>query len=177
MMQIHSGRMRRLIAADLLPERAGQPVKAVVHVSLAELRAMDGDSVLQEQWVTAAQAEWAAHRAGASAGGSDGAAWLTGAAAQAMTCDAWVIPVVTGNLNPAALDDLVRLCASLDRLDSLYRHQDPADHAILVAVIGAVGAIVAALIAGDGRDHGRAPAARLSLPLPRQARGSRGQVA
>ena len=43
--------MRRLIAADLLPERAGQPVKAVVHVSLAELRAMDGDSVLQEQWV------------------------------------------------------------------------------------------------------------------------------
>ena len=117
--------MRRLIAADLLPERAGQPVKAVVHVSLAELRAMDGDSMLQEQWVSVVQAQWAAHRASASAGGSDGAAWLTGTAAQAMTCDAWVIPVVTGDLNPAALDDLVRLCASLDRLDSLYRHQGP----------------------------------------------------
>ena len=29
--------MRRLVAADLLPERAGQPVKALVHVSLADL--------------------------------------------------------------------------------------------------------------------------------------------
>jgi hypothetical protein len=63
-------RMHRLIAAGLLPERVGQPVKAIVHVSLAELRAMDGDSVLQQQWVTVVQAQWAAHRAGASAGGS-----------------------------------------------------------------------------------------------------------
>jgi hypothetical protein len=31
--------MRRLAASGLLPERAGQPVKALVHVSLAELRA------------------------------------------------------------------------------------------------------------------------------------------
>ena len=30
--------MRRLVAGGLLPERAGQPVKAMVHVSLAELR-------------------------------------------------------------------------------------------------------------------------------------------
>ncbi|MGH3151419.1 MAG: DUF222 domain-containing protein [Streptosporangiaceae bacterium] len=35
--------MRRLIAAGLLPDRAGQPVKAVMHVSLAELRGWDGD--------------------------------------------------------------------------------------------------------------------------------------
>ena len=117
--------MRRLIAADLLPERAGQPVKSVVHVSLAELRAMDGDSVLQEQWVTAAQAEWAAHRAGASAGGSDSAAWLTGTAAQAMTCDARMATFVDGNVDLGALEDLVRLCASLDRLDHLYQHQGP----------------------------------------------------
>ena len=41
--------MRRLVASDLLPERAGQPVKAMVHVSLAELRAMD-DSELEAQW-------------------------------------------------------------------------------------------------------------------------------
>ena len=31
--------MRRLVAADLLPERAGQPVKAWVHISLADLLA------------------------------------------------------------------------------------------------------------------------------------------
>jgi DNA-binding FadR family transcriptional regulator len=44
--------MRRLVASGLLPERAGQPVKAVVHVSLAERRAMDDGSVLETEWVT-----------------------------------------------------------------------------------------------------------------------------
>jgi hypothetical protein len=119
--------MRRLIAADLLPERAGQPVRAVVHVSLAELRAMDGDSVLQEQWVSVVQAQWAAHRAGASIGGSDGGAWLTGTAAQAMTCDARMATYVDGNVDLGGLQDLVRLCASLDRLDHLHRSQGPCE--------------------------------------------------
>jgi hypothetical protein len=36
MTQKHSGRMRRLVAAGLLPERAGQPVKAWAHISLAD---------------------------------------------------------------------------------------------------------------------------------------------
>ena len=58
--------MRRLAASDLLPQRAGQPVKALVHVTLAELRALDGDSALEEEWVTAARARWAAARAAAS---------------------------------------------------------------------------------------------------------------
>ena len=34
-MQNHSCRMRRLAASGLLPERAGQPVKAWAHISLA----------------------------------------------------------------------------------------------------------------------------------------------
>ena len=42
--------MRRLTASGLLPERAGQPVKAWVHITLADLRRMDGDSALQDQW-------------------------------------------------------------------------------------------------------------------------------
>ena len=33
--------MRRLLASDLLPQRAGQPVKALVHIYFAELRDMD----------------------------------------------------------------------------------------------------------------------------------------
>jgi hypothetical protein len=41
---------------------------------------------------------------------SDGAAWLTGKPARAVACDAAVIPVVTGGIDPAALDDLVTLC-------------------------------------------------------------------
>jgi hypothetical protein len=108
--------MRRLVAADLLPERAGQPVKVWAHISLADLLVLDGSSALLDEWIASARAAWAAHRAGASAGGSDGSAWLDGDAAQAVACDASVAPVVTGDVNPAALDDLVRLCVELSRL-------------------------------------------------------------
>ncbi len=40
--------MRRLVAAGLLPERAGQPVRALVHVSLADLIGLDGSSALMD---------------------------------------------------------------------------------------------------------------------------------
>src|SRR6266849_92686 len=108
--------MRRLVAAGLLPERAGQPVKVWAHVSLADLLVLDGSSALLDEWIASARAAWAAHRAEASAGGSDGAAWLDGDAAQAVACDASVAPVVMGEVNPAALDDLVRLCVELAHL-------------------------------------------------------------
>jgi len=108
--------MRRLVAAGLLPERAGQPVKAWVHISLADLMVLDGSSALLEEWTSQVRAQWAGHRARASAGGGDGGAWLDGDAAAAMACDAAMAPFVTGEVNPAALDDLVRLCVELDRL-------------------------------------------------------------
>ena len=108
--------MRRLVTAGLLPERAGQPVKAWVHISLADLMVLDGSSALQEEWAGRVRAAWAAHRAGASAGGSDGGAWLDGGAARAAACDAAVAPVVTGEVNYAVLEDLVRLCTELGRL-------------------------------------------------------------
>jgi len=102
--------MRRLVASGLLPERAGQPVKLWGHISLAELRALDDGSILQEQWIGEMTIRWAARRAAASQAGSDGAAWLDGKAAGAVACDATIIPVVTGQVDPAALDDLVSLC-------------------------------------------------------------------
>jgi Domain of unknown function (DUF222) len=109
--------MKRLLASGLLPERAGQPVKGWVHVTLAELRALDDGSVLEGQWITAVRVRWAARRAAASEGASDGAAWLEGAAAEAATCDATLTPAVTGDTDLSVLDDLVRLCVQLDRLD------------------------------------------------------------
>lgn len=63
MTQNHSGRMRRLAASGLLPERAGQPVKVWAHVSLAELRALDDGSVLETEWVTEMRIRWSARRA------------------------------------------------------------------------------------------------------------------
>jgi Domain of unknown function (DUF222)/HNH endonuclease len=108
--------MRRLVAGGLLPERAGQPVKVWAHVSLAELRALDEGSVLEDQWITTVRARWAAARASASEGGSDGAAWLDGDAARAVACDASLTPIVSGDVDTGALEDLVRLCVQLDRL-------------------------------------------------------------
>ena len=49
--------MRRLLAADLLPERAGQPVKALVHVSLPDLMMLDGSSALMQEWATEVRAQ------------------------------------------------------------------------------------------------------------------------
>ena len=106
--------MRRLSASGLLPERAGQPVKVWAHVSLAELRAMDDGSVLETEWVTEMRIRWAARRAAAAEGaGGDGGAWLDGSAARAVACDALIIPVVTGDVDLGALDELVRLCLQL----------------------------------------------------------------
>ena len=108
--------MRRLVASDLLPERAGQPVKAWVHISLADLLLLDAGSALQDQWTARVREQWAAHRAFASQTGSDGGAWLDGDAAEAVACDAAMAPIVTGDVNVDALADLVRLCVELDRL-------------------------------------------------------------
>ena len=108
--------MRRLVAGGLLPERAGQPVKALVHISLADLIRLDGSPALLREWIASMRARWAAHRAAASESGSDGGAWLEGKAAGAAACDASVTPVVTGDVDPGVLDELVRLCIHLDRL-------------------------------------------------------------
>jgi hypothetical protein len=133
MTQNHSDRMRRLIAAGLLPERAGQPVKAWVHISLADLLLLDADSALQEQWTAHVREQWAARRAFASETGSEGGAWLDGDAAEAVTCDAAMAPIVTGDVNIDALEDLVRLCVELDA-----RRRDGARDAAWAAVEQAV---------------------------------------
>jgi hypothetical protein len=86
------------------------------HISLADLLRLDGSSALQEQWTAQVRERWAAHRAFASESGSDGGAWLDGDAAEAIACDAAMAPIVTGDVNVAALEDLVRLCVELDRL-------------------------------------------------------------
>jgi hypothetical protein len=118
--------MRRLVAGGLLPERAGQPVKALVHISLAELIHLNGASALTGEWIGGVRARWAARRAAASESGSDGGAWLDGRAAGAAACDASLTPIVTGEVDLDALDDLVRLCGRLDRLrrDGIPGEQD-----------------------------------------------------
>ena len=128
--------MRRLVAANLLPERAGQPVKVWAHISLADLLRLDGSSALQEQWTAQVRARWAAHRAAASETGGDRGAWLDGDAAEAIACDAAMAPIVTGDVNVDALGDLVRLCVELDRAGGGTGARDAAWAALEQAVIG-----------------------------------------
>ena len=144
-MQKSDWRMRRLVASNLLPERAGQPVKAWVHISLADLLLLDGDSALQEQWTAQIRERWAACRAFASETGSEGGAWLDGDAAGAIACDAAMAPAVTGDVNVAALEDLVRLCVELDA-----RQRDSARDAAWAALEQAVIGKAVDLLAGPG---------------------------
>jgi len=108
--------MKRLLASDLLPQRAGQPVKALVHIYFAELREMDHDGILQDKWITEYRTRWAAHRAANSVSTGDGGAWLEGDAARAIAFDAMIIPVVTGDIDPGAVEELIALCVEFHQL-------------------------------------------------------------
>ena len=108
--------MRRLLASNLLPQRAGQPVKALVHISFADLCQLDVDSGVQEKWIAEYRARWAAHRAAASVSTGDGGAWLDGEKARKIACDAMLIPVVTGDIDPGAVEELIVLCVQYHRI-------------------------------------------------------------
>jgi len=77
---------RRLIGSGCLPERAGQPTQIVLHMDLGRLRGLPG--------APGAEAAWAGQ---ATAGPGD-------------DCDAQIVPVVTGRVDPDVLD---RLAAAL----------------------------------------------------------------
>src|SRR5580693_7557435 len=117
--------MRRLLASDLLPQRAGQPVKALVHIYFAELRERDQDGILQDKWIGEYRARWTAHRAANSVSTGDGGAWLDGDAARQVACDAMIIPVVTGDVDPAAVEDLIALCVRFHQLRTEPAPADP----------------------------------------------------
>jgi len=86
---------RRLIAAKMVPGRAGQPTQTLVHITLAQLRNLPGASEAEAAWRAAAAAR--------------GHGWLSGPDAGAAVCDATIAPVVTGHVDPAALDRLMQV--------------------------------------------------------------------
>ncbi|MBV9857617.1 MAG: DUF222 domain-containing protein [Streptosporangiaceae bacterium] len=94
--------LKLLIAAGMLPERAGQPTQAQVIVPLSQLRGLDGAPELEAVWLAA--------RAGEPG-------YLTGTDAQAATCDATVIPVVTGHPDWEMLDQMAELWTGAHGLD------------------------------------------------------------
>ena len=95
---------RRLVAAKMVPGRAGQPIQALVHITLAQLRNLPGASEAEAAWRAAAAAR--------------GHGWLSAPDAGAAACDATVAPVVTGHVDVAALDRLTEVFLAAHGQDS-----------------------------------------------------------
>jgi Domain of unknown function (DUF222)/HNH endonuclease len=88
---------RRLIAAGGLPDIAGQPTQIQLHMTLDQLRGLDGAPAAEDAWA-----------AGRAAGDAD-PGWIRDrAGAGAYACDTRITPIVAGHVDPAALAALVR---------------------------------------------------------------------
>jgi hypothetical protein len=86
-----------LIRAKMVPDRAGADTRVDVHVALSQLRDLPGAPVLEEAWLAA--------RAGEHG-------YLAGPDAQAIACDALIIPVVTGSPDWAVIGQMISLVLS-----------------------------------------------------------------
>ena len=129
-----------------MPDRAGQPTLIQLHMTLDQLRGLNGAG--------AAEAAWAA-RGPAAAPGSD--------------CDATIVPVVSGHVDPAVLDQLT---AALLRHDpALSRRHVPGPPGADPAFVRAVPArpVRAAVPQSRGRAAGDPAACRGSAVRPGRA--------
>jgi len=83
-----------LIRAKMVPDRAGADTRVDVIIPLRDLLGMDGASVIEDTWLRA--------RAGEHG-------YLAGKDAQAVACDALIVPVVTGSPNWAVIGQMIAL--------------------------------------------------------------------
>jgi hypothetical protein len=83
-----------LLRARLVPHRAGADTQVIAHIPLSQLRQLPGAGDLEDAWLRAFL-------------GEDG--YLRGKDADAAACDAQTVPVVTGTVNPAVIDQMIDL--------------------------------------------------------------------
>ena len=83
-----------LIRAKMVPDRAGADTRVDVTIPLRDLLEMDGASVIEDTWLRA--------RAGQHG-------YLAGRDAEAVACDALIVPVVTGSPNWALTSEMITL--------------------------------------------------------------------
>jgi len=86
--------LEMIIGAKMVPGRAGTDTRVDVHIALADLRAMDGAPVLEEAWLAA--------RAGQHG-------YLAGKDAEAIACDALIVPIVTGAPDWGVIAEMIGL--------------------------------------------------------------------
>ena len=86
-----------LLRAKLVPDRAGADTQVIAHIPLSQLRRLPGAPDLEDAWIRARL-------------GEDG--YLTGKDADAAACDAQTVPVVTGTMDPAVIDQMINLAGT-----------------------------------------------------------------
>src|SRR3984885_5645836 len=83
-----------LIRAKMIPDRAGADTRVDVTIPLSDLLAMDGASAVEDTWLRA--------RAGEHG-------YLAGKDAEAISCDAMIVPVVTGSPQWDLIREMIHL--------------------------------------------------------------------
>jgi Domain of unknown function (DUF222) len=83
-----------LLRARLVPDRAGADTQVIAHIPLSQLRRLPGAPDLEDAWIRARL-------------GEDG--YLAGKDAETAACDAQTVPVVTGTMDPAVIDQMINL--------------------------------------------------------------------
>jgi hypothetical protein len=86
-----------------LPQSGGMKTQALVVISLADLIAMDGGSVLAQQWLAAQDDKLRGATLTAKTGETG---WLSGQEAAATACAAHITPVVTGTPDWDVISDM-----------------------------------------------------------------------
>jgi len=92
----------------MVPDRAGADTRVDVVIPLSDLLAMDSASIVEGTWLRA--------RAGEHG-------YLTGKDAQAVACDALIVPVVAGAPDWAVIGEMITLIADAHA----HPHADAAD--------------------------------------------------
>jgi hypothetical protein len=136
--------MRRLIAAGGIPDRAGQPTQIQLHMTLDQLRSLDSDHTIENGWASQnlgpdnprpdrpgpddPRLSGFLRRRGEGGDGPAGPhgrfygaagphGWLTGpAAGPGANCDATIVPIVSGNIDRALLDQMTAELVGRQRL-------------------------------------------------------------
>jgi hypothetical protein len=108
MMQYREQPCRRLIAAGGLPDRAGQPTQIQLHMTLDQLMRLTGSGPGDSASGGSGSGGSGPEGCGPDGSGPDPVPdWLPGPAAGAgAACDATIVPVVSGRVDPVLLDQL-----------------------------------------------------------------------
>ena len=156
-----------LLRARLVPDRAGADTQAVVHMPLSALRQLPGAADLEDEWIRA--------RLGPEAGaGTDVAqdGYLTGEDARTAACDAQVVPVVSGTVDPDAIHQMIALAAAANTRTQTRTSSQPMSPQAWQALRHAMTRLAIDLVSGPAglaaalrQGQLRRPFATPSLPL------------